>query len=46
MEGLVEGRRVETFVSADQAPPPVTGVKEVRSALQRWVERARAAGRG
>src|SRR6266496_1917758 len=45
MEGLVEGRRgVGTFVSTDQAPLPPADVKELRSALQRWVGRARAAG--
>jgi DNA-binding transcriptional regulator YhcF (GntR family) len=45
MEGLTEGRRgVGTFVSADQTPLPPSDVKELRSALQRWVGRARAAG--
>jgi GntR family transcriptional regulator len=45
LEGLVEGRRgVGTFVSAQPAPPPPEGVKTLRSSLERWVERARAAG--
>jgi GntR family transcriptional regulator len=45
LEGLVEGRRgVGTFVSSDLTPSPPEGVKELRSALQRWVGRARAAG--
>jgi GntR family transcriptional regulator len=45
MEGLVEARRgVGTFVAADQTSLPPTDVKELRSALQRWVGRARAAG--
>jgi GntR family transcriptional regulator len=45
LEGLVEGRRgVGTFVSTDLTPSPPDGVKELRSALQRWVGRARAAG--
>jgi GntR family transcriptional regulator len=45
LEGLVEGRRgVGTFVSSELTPSPPDGVKELRSALQRWVGRARAAG--
>jgi GntR family transcriptional regulator len=45
LAGLVEGRRgVGTFVSADLEPSPPDGVKELRSALARWVGRARAAG--
>jgi GntR family transcriptional regulator len=47
LEGLVEGRRgVGTFVAADAAPPPPDEQKELRSALQRWLSRARAAGLG
>src|SRR3954451_17783202 len=45
LEGLVEGRRGQgTFVSSQLTPSPPDGVKELRSALQRWVGRARAAG--
>lgn len=45
LEGLVEGRRgIGTFVSSTLEPSPPDGVKELRSALQRWVARARAAG--
>src|SRR5262245_50722649 len=45
MEGLVEGRRgIGTFVSADPVPPPPDELKNLRSTLERWVERARAAG--
>jgi GntR family transcriptional regulator len=45
MEGLVEGRRgVGTFVAGDAAPPPSDQVKELRTALKRWVDRAHAAG--
>jgi GntR family transcriptional regulator len=47
LEGVVEGRRgVGTFVASDSdLAPLVTGdVKGVRSSLQRWIERARAAG--
>src|SRR5262249_14832676 len=44
-EGLVEGRRgVGTFVAADATPPPPDEQKDRRSALQRWLTRARAAG--
>jgi GntR family transcriptional regulator len=45
LEGVVEGRRgVGTFVAGDPAPVPSGDVKGLRSSLQRWVERARAAG--
>jgi DNA-binding transcriptional regulator YhcF (GntR family) len=45
LEGLVEGKRgVGTFVAAGAAPPPRDEQKELRSALQRWLNRARAAG--
>src|SRR5436190_4718264 len=45
LEGLVEGRRgVGTFVSSELTPSPPDGLKELSSALQRWVGRARAAG--
>jgi DNA-binding transcriptional regulator YhcF (GntR family) len=45
LEGLIEGRRgVGTFVSTDHVPPPPDGLKGLRSSLDRWVERARAAG--
>jgi GntR family transcriptional regulator len=45
LEGLVEGRRgVGTFVSTDHVPPPPVDLKGLRSSLERWVERARAAG--
>jgi GntR family transcriptional regulator len=44
-EGLVVSRRgVGTFVSHDLASPPPEGTKELRTALARWVARARAAG--
>ena len=44
-EGVVEGRRgVGTFVAAEPSSPPPEGVRELRTGLQRWVERARAAG--
>ena len=44
-EGLVEARRgVGTFVSGRLAPLPPDDVKELRSALQRWIVQARAAG--
>ena len=44
-EGLVEGRRgVGTFVSADPVPPPPDELKNLRSSLERWATRARAAG--
>jgi len=45
LEGIVEGRRgVGTFVAANLAPVPPSGEKELRNALRRWLERARAAG--
>lgn len=44
-EGVVEGRRgVGTFVSADVAAVAPDDVKELRTSLQRWIARARAAG--
>src|SRR5579862_478824 len=44
-EGIVEGRRgVGTFVAGRPSSPPPDGIKELRSALVRWVGRARAAG--
>jgi GntR family transcriptional regulator len=44
-EGLVEGRRgVGTFVRDTLPPHPPDELKALRAALQRWVERARAAG--
>jgi GntR family transcriptional regulator len=45
LEGLVEGRRgVGTFVVNGQKPLPPDDLKTLRTSLQRWVERARAAG--
>jgi GntR family transcriptional regulator len=45
LEGLVEGRRgVGTFVAAGAEPSPPDERKELRSALQRWLTRARATG--
>jgi GntR family transcriptional regulator len=45
LEGLVEGRRgVGTFVSTDHVPPPPDDLKGLRSSIERWVGRARAAG--
>src|SRR6476660_8420823 len=45
LEGLVEGKRgVGTFVAPGAASPPRDDQKELRSALQRWLDRARAAG--
>ena len=45
LEGLVEGRQgVGTFVAADAAPLPPDEVRSLRSSLERWVSRARAAG--
>jgi len=44
-EGLVEGRRgVGTFVADGAAPFPPEDVKELRTALERWITRARTAG--
>ncbi|MGH2934302.1 MAG: GntR family transcriptional regulator [Gaiellaceae bacterium] len=45
LEGLVEGRRgVGTFVAGEHPPLPPDDVKALRSSLQRWIDRARAAG--
>jgi GntR family transcriptional regulator len=45
LEGLTEGRRgVGTFVAEGAVPLPPDDVKALRSALQKWVARARAAG--
>src|ERR1044072_1110391 len=44
-EGLVEGRRgVGTFVTDAHPPQPPDELKVLRTGLQRWVDRARAAG--
>jgi GntR family transcriptional regulator len=44
-QGFAEGRRGQgTFVSSDLAPVPPDDVKALRSSLERWVTRARAAG--
>jgi GntR family transcriptional regulator len=43
--GLVEGRRGQgTFVATSLPSLPPDELKALRSALQRWIERARAAG--
>jgi GntR family transcriptional regulator len=45
LEGLVEGRQgVGTFVAANGTPLPPDEVRSLRSSLDRWVSRARAAG--
>jgi GntR family transcriptional regulator len=45
LEGLVEGRRgVGTFIVSGRPPVPPNDVKTLRSSLQRWIDRARAAG--
>jgi GntR family transcriptional regulator len=45
LEDLVEGRQgVGTFVAADAAPLPPNEVRSLRSSIDRWVTRARAAG--
>jgi DNA-binding transcriptional regulator YhcF (GntR family) len=45
LEGMIEGRRgVGTFVSSNPMPPPPDDLKGLRSSLDRWVSRARAAG--
>ena len=45
LEGLTEGRRgVGTFVSVHPVAPPPDDLKGLRSSLQRWIGRARAAG--
>ncbi len=44
-DGLVEGRRgVGTFVSSTLPPLPPDRLDDLRSALQRWIGQARAAG--
>jgi GntR family transcriptional regulator len=44
-EGLVEGHRgVGTFVSSELPSLPPDEVKGLRTGLQRWIHRARAAG--
>src|SRR5262249_43404409 len=44
-EGLVEGRRgVGTFVTDSLPPQPPDDLKALRTSLQRWIDRARAAG--
>lgn len=44
-DGLVEGRRGQgTFVLSEVPSLPPDEVKGLRSGLQRWIERARAAG--
>jgi GntR family transcriptional regulator len=44
-EGLVEARRgIGTFISSQLAPLPPDDVKELRSALEGWIRRARSAG--
>jgi GntR family transcriptional regulator len=45
LDGLVEGRRGQgTFVSSRLPALPPDEVKSLRTSLQRWIERARAAG--
>jgi GntR family transcriptional regulator len=45
LDGLVEGRRGQgTFVSSHLPALPPDEVKTLRTSLQRWIERARAAG--
>jgi GntR family transcriptional regulator len=45
LEGIVEGRRgVGTFVASVPEPVPPDDLKALRTSLQKWVERARAAG--
>jgi GntR family transcriptional regulator len=45
LEGLVEGRQgVGTFVAANGTPLPPSELKSLRSSLDRWITRARAAG--
>jgi len=45
LEGLVEGRRgVGTFVASGRPPLSPRDVKALRSSLQRWIARGRAAG--
>jgi GntR family transcriptional regulator len=45
LEGLIEGRRgVGTFVSTHPVPPPPDDLEGLRSSLEGWVTKARAAG--
>jgi GntR family transcriptional regulator len=45
LEGLVEARRgVGTFIAATRPTVPAADLTGLRSALERWVARARAAG--
>ncbi|HEV2593477.1 MAG TPA: GntR family transcriptional regulator [Gaiellaceae bacterium] len=46
LEGIVEGKRgVGTFVATDARPvPPDDDRKLLRTSLERWLQRARAAG--
>jgi GntR family transcriptional regulator len=46
LEGIVEGKRgVGTFVASDARPvPPDDDRKLLRTSLERWLQRARAAG--
>jgi GntR family transcriptional regulator len=46
LEGIVEGKRgVGTFVASDARPiPPDDDRKALRTSLERWLQRARAAG--
>jgi GntR family transcriptional regulator len=45
LEGLVEGRQgIGTFVATNGTPLPPDQVRSLRSSLDRWVTRARAAG--
>jgi DNA-binding transcriptional regulator YhcF (GntR family) len=47
LEGLTEGRRgVGTFVATSRPAVPATDLRSLRSALERWVARAREAGLG
>ena len=44
-QGFVEGRRgIGTFVKDGASPRPPDELKALRTGLQRWIERARAAG--
>jgi GntR family transcriptional regulator len=44
-EGIVEGRRGQgTFVSPDLPSLPPDHVRGLRTSLQKWIDRARAAG--
>jgi GntR family transcriptional regulator len=44
-EGLVEGRRgIGTFVKDGTPPRPPDELKALRTALQKWIDRAHAAG--